>query len=669
MALVREFMICKHCQAQVQDLAFCPYCGYRLNSQVSYPPQEHNPFGKPDKRARRTQFFRRWTLPFLILLVIIAFGILGLALLGFRNGSQERELANQHQAEIHYNRGLIYLEWGQYELAEAEFEEAVRLVPGYQQAEEKRRIAQVQQTITPSPTALPSPTPLPSPSPTALAPTPTRQIIVIPVAQVLFEEGQLHYEAREWEQAISKLEQLRIEDPTYHANEVIELLFQSHKNYAIELDTQDNMEEAISHYDSALYLKRRDPEIEELRRRADLYIKALGVWNADWESAIVNLTALYALAPDYKDTADRLYQACTTFAKTMIIEEHYCAAADLYEQALEIRADDPEIVKLEDDARHLCQSSPPSLLPTPTPNGYAAGEVHLGTLVATCYDHHTDQYSLCAQDAETNVLRSWLPQADQPALTLDGRMLAYRSTDPKRPGLYAIPLASSSTVSHSIEPTATASIRPANGASPVITITTKDDAHSPTWSPDGKRIAYALYEPDKEDWFIYVASIGDPESRLIHQGEWPSWGPNGLLAFTTCSAENTCGIHIFDFNSWQLHKLTNSIQDRAATWAPSGQELVYTSDIGRSFNLYVVHAETGAVRQITRNLFTDVMPVWSPDGQRIAYVTNRNDDWVVYTLHPFGGQEKQIASLGASSADWQQLQLAWTAAIVHPDIE
>ena len=45
-----------------------------------------------------------------------------------------------------------------------------------------------------------------------------------------------------------------------------------------------------------------------MRRRADLYMKATGVWGVDWETVIVNLTALYALAPDYEDTAERLYE-------------------------------------------------------------------------------------------------------------------------------------------------------------------------------------------------------------------------------------------------------------------------------------------------------------------------------------------------------------------------
>ncbi|MHC4717585.1 MAG: zinc ribbon domain-containing protein, partial [Planctomycetota bacterium] len=219
-------MICQYCQAEVEDLAFCPHCGHRLDERAESPPQELDPTGKSGSGARRRRVLRRWVLPFLILLVVIAFGVLAMALMGFRDGSQQRDLASRHQAEIHYNRGLIYLEWGQYELAEAEFEEAVRLVPGYTEADDRRRLAQVKQTVTPSPT------PSPSATPTATPPTPptaTPPIVVVPITQALFEESQAHYEHGEWEQAISKLEQLRAQDITYRAQETVDMLVQSHR--------------------------------------------------------------------------------------------------------------------------------------------------------------------------------------------------------------------------------------------------------------------------------------------------------------------------------------------------------------------------------------------------------------------------------------------------------
>ena len=92
------------------------------------------------------------------------------------------------------------------------------------------------------------------------------------------------------------------------------------------------------------------------------------------------------------------------------------------------------------------------------------------------------------------------------------------------------------------------------------------------------------------------------------------------------------------------------------------------SDVGRSYNLYVVHAQSSHVRQITRDLFTDIVPTWSPDGQRIAYVTNRDDDWSLYTQHPYGNRLEHLTPLGEQSADSLRFRISWVARVLRfPD--
>ena len=633
-------MICRNCQAETQDFAYCPHCGHPTGLHTDATSQESVP-DRATKRARRRRFFRKWLFPLFLLLVVIAFGVLVMAVAGFRDGQQERDLANWHRADVLYNRGEAYLEFGQYQLAEAHFQEVLRLVPDHAQALEQLPVAQVKQTVTPSPTP-------PPPTSTPVVPTPTTEIIVVPLTDVLFVEGQTFYEQGEWELATSKLEQLRIEDINYRQEEVVEMLFQSHYQYGMALDKESKIEAAILQYDRALDLHPRHPRLSELRRQADLYQSALNEWGVDWERVVNFMIALYHLAPDYHDTADRLYEASLEHGEALIKQERYCEASVNFEQAVRVSDADKAIVKRKADTQYLCQTTTPVPFETPTPNGpsQAQSQVHLGTLIATCYDPHNDQYDVCAQNAEDNVIETWVTQAEEPAITLDGSWLAYRSSAPDLPGLYAMGVLSGT----------------------VYTITTEADAHYPTWSPDGTRVAYTQYDADLANWFIHIAQVNSDEPpERVRQGEWPSWGPDGLLAFTTCGQENDCGIYVYGPDSGDLHKVTNSKQDRAAAWSPSGKEIAYVSDIGLSHNLYVVVVSDAWTRQITKNLFSDVMPTWSPDGQRIAFVTNHNDDWSVYSMHPWPGegQAVPIASLGAESADWQRLKLAWTAPVIH----
>lgn len=664
-------IICSTCHQPAPNLNYCPHCGTPIPTDA-----------RSHRRARRQAIFRRWIFPLLILLAVIAFGILGMAMQGFRDGTNEQLLRKQHQADIHFNRGMIWLQVGQYEMAEAEFEETMRLVADYPEAADYLQMARLKQTVTPSPTATQTPQDTPTPQPTI---TPTAEIVIVPATQVLWKEAQKHYQNQEWEEAIAKLTQIRELDSKFESEAVLDMLFESHYRYAQALDAEGAIEDAISHYDAALQIRPRVQEIEDQRRWADLYQRALTVWDIDWERVIKNLTTIYIQNPRYKDIDNRLYTACISQAERMQDQQRWCNAAELYEQAIDINAEDPEIteeeqkmrrieqiIDLEARTRRLCNSAPP---PQETPA--ISGDwpfwtrVPFGTIIASCYDYRTDTSSICFQSTQADAMHTWLSNADQPALTADGQLLAYRSTDPNRPGLYAVrTLDTGITISATTVPsqtgvsTATLNIF-ANG---IITITTDPEAQYPTWSPGGTQVAYTTYNQDKEEWQIYIYDLKTKTTRFVRQGQWPNWGPNGLLAMTTCLDKNHCGIYLYNPTTGQLTKLTASAQDLAPSWSPDGKLLAYMSDISKiSFNLYAVDIN-GYVWQVTRNVSTDAMPIWSPDGNTIAYVTNHKYDWTIYLTPPRGKyEEKQrVAILGAESAEWTHFRIQWIVPVLKP---
>ncbi len=668
---MKNQIICSNCQQPAPNLNYCPHCGTPIPTDA-----------QSQRRARRRAFFRRWILPLLLLLVVIAFGILGMAMQGFRDGTNEQLLRKQHQADIHFNRGMVWLQVAQYEMAEAEFEETLRLVADYPEAAEYLQMARLKQTITPAPTLTQTPSVTQTAEPTD---TPTSQVIVVPATQVLMEEAQKHYQNQEWEEAISKLTQIRELDSEFESEAVLDMLFESHYRYAQALDAEGAIQDAISHYDAALQIRPRVQEIEDQRRWADLYQRALVVWGIDWERVIKNLTTIYIQNTQYKDIDNRLYTACISQAELMQDQQRWCNAAELYEQAIDINANDTEIteeerqarrieqvVDLEARTRRLCNSSPaPQETPAISGDWPPWVRVPFGTLIASCYDYRTGTSSICFQSAQADAMHTWLPNADQPALTADGHLLAYRSTDPDRPGLYA-----TSTLSAGITLSATTSLSGtgvstttlAMFANGIITLTTDAEAQYPTWSPDGTQIAYTAYRSDKEEWYIYIYDLKAQTTKQVRPGQWPNWGPTGLLAMTTCLDKNHCGIYLYNPQNGQLSKLTASPQDRAPAWSPDGKLLVYMSDISKvSFNLYVVDIN-GYVWQVTRNISTDAMPVWSPDGSTIAYVTNHKYDWTIYLTPPRGKyEEKQrVAVLGAESAEWTHFRIQWISPILKP---
>lgn len=84
-----------------------------------------------------------WWLMLLALFVgCVLLGVLSAGLLGAYDGLKERAVLNQQSAEEHYQRGLAHLNAGQYELAVAEFDVALRLDPSHAEAARRLREAE-----------------------------------------------------------------------------------------------------------------------------------------------------------------------------------------------------------------------------------------------------------------------------------------------------------------------------------------------------------------------------------------------------------------------------------------------------------------------------------------------------------------------------------------------
>ncbi len=148
---------------------------------------------------------------------------------------------------------------------------------------------------------------------------------------------------------------------------------------------------------------------------------------------------------------------------------------------------------------------------------------------------------------------------------------------------------------------------------------------SPSWSPDGSRLAYVSFESGNSAIYIQDIIQGTRAKVSAKKGinSAPAWSPDGRYLALTLSAGGSPDIYILNIAAKKLKRLTSGPSiDTEPAWMPDGRTLLFTSDRSGGPQIYQVSANGGKAQRLTfdgkYNAATDI----SPDGKYITLVNN-----------------------------------------------
>jgi Tol biopolymer transport system component len=201
-----------------------------------------------------------------------------------------------------------------------------------------------------------------------------------------------------------------------------------------------------------------------------------------------------------------------------------------------------------------------------------------------------------------------------------------------------------------------------------------DDEDHATFSPDGRKIAFAslftvidipgpMGESHWESRIFTMNSDGTGRTQLTfgYREEGPAWSPDGSkLAFIGSLTDGTSHLFVMNADGSGQTPLTSTGRAHdflgpVPAWSPDGTRIAYSGSISDRPGIYVINADGSGETRLTDGY--DFGAAWSPDGSRIAFVRTvigQGD-----AIHVMNADGSGLAQVGGVIGDSQHA-LSWS---------
>ena len=190
-----------------------------------------------------------------------------------------------------------------------------------------------------------------------------------------------------------------------------------------------------------------------------------------------------------------------------------------------------------------------------------------------------------------------------------------------------------------------------------------------SWSPDGSRLVFVNVQGNVGS--LYIVNADGTNRRFLTNGYNPAWSPDGAKI-----------LFIRGAFPWTLHTIKPDGTDLRtlpplpnyynwyydATWSPTGSEIAITAFDAANEVIFIANADGSNPREfhsqcseLSLGCSRLAAPSWSPDGRSIAFLSWGLQSGIeIYVKDIAGGESRRLTDTGGNNSDpsWQPLAKA-----------
>ncbi len=160
-----------------------------------------------------------------------------------------------------------------------------------------------------------------------------------------------------------------------------------------------------------------------------------------------------------------------------------------------------------------------------------------------------------------------------------------------------------------------------------LVLRSKQPLMSPSWSPDGKELAYVSFQNGHAEIYLMNIYTGKTEkltSYPRHNGA-PTFSPDGKTLALVLSKTGSLQVYTLDLKTRKLTQITRGRSNNTEPfWHPDGKSLIFTSDRGGKPQIYQVNLADGSTKRITWQGSQNQGGQITPDGRFLVMVHRSN---------------------------------------------